>query len=79
MSWDQIGRAIGKKIEKESRKDESTWAKSWSFHHHETGGGFGRFLFICGVLYAMSLLGMLEGIPLWTLAVIVIGFTAMRL
>jgi hypothetical protein len=75
-SWDEIGEAIGKKMEKEFKGCD--WKnKPWMFHR-ERGGGFGRFLFIIGVLYAMHLMGMLTMIPLWVLAIVVIGFSLMR-
>jgi len=73
-SWDQIGKTIGKKMNKEIQKD-NTW-KCWT--HRSNGGGFGRFIFVIGILYALNLLGYLEGIPLWLLVIIVIGFTSMR-
>ena len=74
MSWDELGEAFGKKMEKEFKGCEP---KPWYFHK-ERGGGFGRFLFIVGVLYAMHLMGFLVSIPLWVLAIIVIGFSLMR-
>ena len=76
LSWDEIGKAIGKKIERVEKEDKP-WGKAWMYHH-ESGGGFGRFLFIVGVLYALSIMGVLEGIPLWTVILIVIGFSAMK-
>ncbi|MBR9682706.1 MAG: hypothetical protein GOV02_03445 [Candidatus Aenigmarchaeota archaeon] len=82
MSWDQIGKAVGKKMEKYSKendKDGNNWCKSFSVDHQVNGGGFGRLLFISSILYAMNLTGMLEGIPLWTLVLIAIGFAMMRL
>ncbi len=85
LSWDEIGSVIGEKIGvkmEEAFKEEECkgWKKPWFYHKHDGGGGgFGRFIFIMGTLYAMSLSGMLAGIPLWVLAIIVIGFTFMRL
>lgn len=80
MSWDEIGEAIGRKMEKKCKDKDTSFFKRWEFHHHEHGGGFGRFLFIIGVLYAMDYMGTisLASIPLWMLALIVIGFTAMQ-
>ena len=76
-SWDKIGEMIGRKMEKEFKKKEcKTWGP-WTITK-ENGGGFGRFLFIVGVLYSLSLLGYLEAIPLWVSILIVIGFTAMK-
>ena len=76
-SWDQIGETIGRKMEKEFKGCD--WEKKpWMFHRHQHGGGFGRFLFIVGVLYAMHLMGMLAMVPLWVLAIIVIGFSLMK-
>ena len=75
-SWDEIGEAIGRKMEKEFKNCD--WEKKpWMFRQQE-GGGFGRFLFIIGVLYAMYLMGMLVVIPWWVLLIIVIGFSLMR-
>jgi hypothetical protein len=76
-SWDEIGEAIGRKMEKEFNNCDCK-KKPWMFHRHQHGGGFGRFLFIVGVLYAMNLMGMLTMIPLWVLAIIVIGFSLMK-
>lgn len=77
-TWDEIGKAIGMKFEK--YKDEERcmpWHKQWH-HHKEVGGGFGRFLFITGILYAMNLLGTLPDLPWWVWVWVVIGFTALR-
>ena len=52
--------------------------KSWMFYNQTNGGGFGRLIFIIGVLYALDYLGMLEGIPSWVLVLIALGFTWMR-
>jgi len=74
-SWDEIGEMIGKKMEKEFGNKKWCYPRIFEQKHH--GGGFGRFLFIIGILYAMHLMGMLIVIPLWVLAVIVIGFSLM--
>ncbi len=75
-SWDEIGKMIKNKIEKESNSECNAWSKSWV--HKSEGGGFGRLIFIIGVLFAFSYLGMLEGIPSWVLILIVLGFIGMR-
>jgi hypothetical protein len=84
MSWDEIGESIGRKVEKMEKEcgdDESGfWKKRWMFYRKEEGGGFGRFLFILGLLFLLNFLGTIElsVIPWWILALIIIGFTGMR-
>ena len=80
-SWDQIGQLIGKKMEKEFKKEkyDKPWQKHWMFHRRSEGGGFGRLIFIIGVLFAMDSLGMLLNVPIWALVLIVLGFAMMRL
>lgn len=78
LTWDEIGETIGKKIEKEF-KGKKMVCEPWCTCHDSKGGGFGRLVFISAVLYAMNLIGMLEGIPLWVLVLIALGFAGMRL
>lgn len=85
-SWDEIGDAIGKKVEvafsKMDKKkfDNSCCSPWWAMHcHHREGGGFGRLLFIIALLYILSFKGMLAGIPTWNLVLLVLGFWWMRL
>ena len=80
-SWDQIGEMIGKKMEKTFKKEKCgpPWQKHWMFYQHREGGGFGRLIFIIGVLFAMDSLGMLANVPVWTLVLIALGFAMMRL
>jgi len=79
LSWDDIGEAIGKKIEHVQKQEKGPWSKNWYWNYrHESGGGFGRFLFIVGVLIALSTMGLLTTVPFWTQVLIVIGFTAMK-
>lgn len=77
ISWEEIGHAIGKKIEE--GKGEWPHHKHWGFKGRCYRGGFGRLVFAVGVLFALKYAGVLTSIPLWVLVVIVIGFTAMRL
>lgn len=83
MSWDEIGESIGRKVERMEKgcKDDEWpfWKKRWVTYKDE-GGGFGRFLFIIGVLFLLDLIGTIELslIPWWILVLIIIGFTAMR-
>ena len=78
-SWDEIGKTIGKKIEEKFKdKDFPPWKKPWLFCHPREGGGFGRLVFIIGLLFALNYAGMLTNIPSWTLVLIVIGFALMR-
>jgi hypothetical protein len=53
------------------------WNKPWP--HHRKGGHVGRFIFMTTLLYILHLKGFLGGIPWWALALLIIGFTFMRL
>jgi hypothetical protein len=68
MSWDEIGESI-----------VGFWNKRWVAYKEE-GGGFGRFLFILGVLFLLDFLGTIElsVIPWWILVLIILGFAGMR-
>ena len=76
ISWDEIGKAIGTKMEKHK---DIPWKKQWMCNPHQNGGGFGRLLFAIGLVFAFEYAGLLGGIPAWTLVMIVIGFAMMRL
>jgi hypothetical protein len=80
-SWDDIGRQVGKKFEKYEKDFDSekcgSWFK-WKWHSHDHGGGFGRFLFICGLFLAWHSLGMFTGLPWYVIALIIIGFSMMK-
>jgi len=78
ISWEEIGQAIGKKIE-EGKGKWPECRKPWIVKYKGYGGGGGRFIFAIGILLAMNYLGMLSNIPWWVLVIIVIGFTAMKL
>ena len=84
MSWDEIGESIGRKVErmeKECKDDEGkSWKRRWMFARKEEGGGFGRFLFIIGLLFLLDIVGTIELslIPWWVLGLIIIGFAGMR-
>ena len=78
QTWDEIGQAIGKKIEKEFKsKEYKPWHKPWMVYKEE-GGGFGRLLFIIGVMLLLNHLGVLISIPWWISALVIIGFACMR-
>jgi hypothetical protein len=74
-TWDQIGKSIGKKIEKEFKNKD--W-KCWTWKHEEKNGFFGRILFIIGVLIALNIMGLLEAVPGWVQVLIGVGFAFMR-
>ncbi len=79
LNWDEIGKAIGKKMEQHKEGMEcSGWKHHWIFHREHHGGAAGRLIFIIGVLYALNYAGMLVKIPLWTLVVIAVGFMLMK-
>lgn len=78
LSWEEIGSGIAKNIEQEHKKTKP-WTKSWCFHKQENcGGGFGRLIFIIGLMYALHYKGLLTGIPGLVIALIIIGFALMR-
>jgi hypothetical protein len=80
LSWDEIGKMIGKKVEHEFKKEEiSPWRKHWVVYKEQAGGGLGRLIFAIGVLYSMCYAGWLTGIPTWAIVLMAIGFTFMRL
>lgn len=79
LSWEDIGKAVGKKIEDYKMDDCKGWKKNFVFKYQDHGGGFGRLLFAIGILYVLNLKGLLVGIPSWTLVLLVIGFALMRL
>ena len=78
-SWEEIGKAIGKKMEKFKFDECHPWKKHFVFKYREHGGGFGRLVFGASVMYALYLTGVLNGLPTWLLAVIVLGFVMMKL
>jgi hypothetical protein len=76
-SWEEIGSAIGKKIEKE--KHNIPWKYHWKHEAKEHGSGFvGRLLLIIGLIGAFHALGWMAAVPVWTQVLIVIGFTLLR-
>jgi hypothetical protein len=86
--WDHIGKLVGKKFEnyeQESNCDcgpmsHAGFKKRFWFHKHNHigGGGCGRFLFISGLFLAFHTLGMFTGLPWQIVALIIIGFSAMK-
>lgn len=78
-TWDEIGEAIGKKMEKGIKENEAccAWDKPWG-KAKEHGGCFGRFLFALGVLLLFNFWGVFAGVPWWIRAMLVVGFSAMR-
>jgi len=78
MSWEEIGKAIGKKMEKFNFEDVP-WKRNFTFKYKEHGGGFGRLIFAIGLLYFLKFKGLLAGVPTWVILLMVIGFTLMRL
>jgi len=78
--WDEIGKMVGKKMEKGFKGDEccgKPWMM-WGANREINGGGFfGRALFVIGVLLALNALGLLHGVANWMLWLIGIGFALM--
>jgi len=76
-SWDQIGKQIGKKIEK--TKWEKLTGRSACSTEPKCTGGFGRVLFIIALLAILNAKGFLAGISIWWLILLAIGFGLMKL
>ena len=80
MGWDEIGKTIGEKIEKECKEGscDKSWHK-WMYkgHHHHGGGLIGRAIFIIGLLMALNAAGMMRGITLFVQVLIGVGFALM--
>jgi hypothetical protein len=77
--WDEIGKMVGKKMEKGFKDKDccNSW-HGWMRHHDNNGGGFcGRALFAIGMYFALNSFGLLAGIPVWALWMIGIGFALM--
>ena len=72
----------GKELNGMAKKKKSSgpeWSK-WAAYHEEHGGGFfGRALFIIGLLVALNMMGVLEGVNIWIQILIGAGFSLMRL
>jgi len=78
-SWEQIGRMIGKKVEREFKDKRHFFWKKWTFHEEHGKGFLGRLLFIIGVLIALNTLGLINGVPIGIQILIGAGFALMRL
>jgi hypothetical protein len=81
QGWDEIGKMIGKKMEKGMKEGECCgrpWHHYMFKHHDHDGGFFGRALFVTGIMAAMNALGYLHGIAAWILVVIWVGFALMK-
>jgi hypothetical protein len=81
LSWEEIGENIGRKIKTEFEDKDMPcnphWDKQW-VQVKEHGGGFGRLVFIVGILLLSNHMGWFPGTPWWIKALIVVGFAAMR-
>ena len=78
-TWEDIGKSIGKKMEKLKFDECGPWKNRLNVRFEEHGGGFGRFVFAAGIAYLLHLKGMLVGIPTWLIVLLVIGFAMMNL
>ncbi len=79
LSWEEIGKAIGKKMEGFNFEECTPWRKNLTFKYKEHGGGFGRLIFAITVIYFLKFKGVLVGIPTWVIVLMVVGFALMRL
>ncbi len=52
MNWEEIGQAVGRKVEQESKKPG--WKKAWMFHKHEHGGFFYFMGFLGALVYYVT-------------------------
>ena len=78
-SWEDIGKNIGRKIEKECKDGKWTCKKPWQMKAEEHGGGFGRLLFAIGALLLLNQHGLLQGTPWYVWVLLIVGFMLMRL
>lgn len=79
-SWDQIGKIVGEKIEKEFKKEEcKPWMSRHFYYEKHKDGFFGRLLFAIGVLIVLNQMGILQGISVWLQILIGAGFAFMKL
>ena len=83
-SWDQIGKMVGAKIEKEANKDDggccssSSWCTPWHQKHEKHGHFAGALLF--GIILAVILNQqaiLLDGVRWWLQALLVFGWALM--
>lgn len=72
QSWEDIGKMIGKKIEKEGKP------RPWVFHAHSDKGFFGRVLFAIMLVWALNIIGVFSAVPTWMQVLMVVGFAFMR-
>jgi hypothetical protein len=78
FSWEDIGKAIGQKIEKGFKGGKcKAWHKSISFETQKNAGFVGRFLFSMGVWAALSIAGVWT-FPWWVSFLCIAGFSFMR-
>lgn len=79
LTWEDIGKAIGKKVEKFDFERCPSWKKNFTLKYKEHGGGFGRLLFAVGLIYFLKFKGLLTGVPTWVIVLMAVGFTLMRI
>ncbi|MBU1111885.1 MAG: hypothetical protein ABIG93_02445 [archaeon] len=82
-SWEQIGKTIGGKVEKEFKNgntnEKCSWHSCWTSKHEEhCGGGLGRLIFIVGLFLLLNYAEILTGIPWWIYVITGFGFTLMK-
>ncbi len=77
--WDEIGKMVGKKMEKMNDKECcGGWHKYMFKRHHTDGGFFGRLLFAIGMLILLTTMGVIHGVATWVLVLIGAGFALMK-
>ncbi len=74
QSWDQIGKSIGKKM------DKTDWKKMCNTNDcHKESGAFGRLIFAIALMYILNISGYLTNVSMWAQAALVIGFWWMKI
>jgi len=77
MNWDDIGKAIGTKIDKSDIAEYSTWKKPIMIHK-DSDGFFGRLLFIIGVLVVLNQMNIIPDLAWWVYFLLIAGFSLMK-
>lgn len=79
VSWEEIGKMVGQKVEKGTKgTDWTSWGKQKFVFKEEHGGGFGRLLFAIGVMVLLTNLGIIPVLAWWMYVLIIGGFALMR-
>jgi len=78
-SWEEIGKQIGAKIEKEFKSEKNkSWKANWHIHEDRGGAFFGKALLGLGLYFGLSSQGLWP-FAWWASVLILLGFALMKL